>query len=130
MWAGHTVLVSSRRKLSISRLCYSNYLCCTVNVIIPQIIQLTMPERLEQVEVAPSVPEKSQPEGSPDVEKVSWPVEDPSEYRPELAPGGDLENLGKDVEDFRVYYAVRRQTINLTGVFHRASTYDRFFPRI
>lgn len=88
-----------------------------------------MPERLEQVEVAPSVPEKSQPEGSPDVEKVSWPVEDPSEYRPELAPGGDLENLGKDVEDFRVYYAVRRQTINLTGVFHRASTYDRFFPR-
>lgn len=61
-----------------------------------------MPEK----EVPSSVLEKSQPAGSPDVEKVSWPVEDPSEYRPELAPGGDLENIGKDIGDFRVY-AVR-----------------------
>jgi inositol oxygenase len=38
------------------------------------------------------------------VERVSWPVEDPSEFRPELAPGGLLENLGKQKDDFRVYY--------------------------
>ena len=40
------------------------------------------------------------------VENVSWPVEDPSEYRPELAPGGNLESLGKDVKEYRVYYEV------------------------
>ncbi|CAI8037791.1 Inositol oxygenase [Geodia barretti] len=37
-------------------------------------------------------------------ERVSWPVEDPSEFRPELAPGGPLEDLGKQKDDFRVYY--------------------------
>lgn len=72
-----------------------------------------MPERIEQAEATeeppPSVLEKPEPAGSPDVEKVSWPVEDPSEYRPELAPGGDLENLGKDVKDFRAFHGVRRQ---------------------
>ena len=41
------------------------------------------------------------------VKRVSWPVEDPSEFRPELAPGGPLEELGKQTEDFRVYYEVR-----------------------
>ena len=39
-------------------------------------------------------------------EQVIWPVDDPSEFRPELAPGGDLENLGKEKENFRVYYEV------------------------
>ena len=39
-------------------------------------------------------------------ERVSWPVEDPSEFRPELAPGGPLEDLGKQKDDFRVYYEV------------------------
>ena len=39
-------------------------------------------------------------------ERVSRPVEDPSEFRPELAPGGPLEDLGKQKDDFRVYYEV------------------------
>jgi hypothetical protein len=38
------------------------------------------------------------------IERVFLPMEDPSEYRPELAPGGTLENLGKEVKNFRVYY--------------------------
>lgn len=38
--------------------------------------------------------------------KVSWPVEDPSEFRPELGPGGQLEDLGKEAGEFRVYYEV------------------------
>ena len=42
----------------------------------------------------------------PSVERVSWPVEDPSEFRPELGPGGQLENIGKDTENFRAYYEV------------------------
>ena len=37
---------------------------------------------------------------------VSWPVDDPSEFRPELAPGGALEDVGKDIGDFRVYHEV------------------------
>jgi inositol oxygenase len=41
---------------------------------------------------------------SPNFEQVSWAVEDPSEFRPELGPGGALENLGKEAEDFRMYY--------------------------
>lgn len=45
---------------------------------------------------------------SASVEQVTWPVDDPSEFRPELAPGGDLENLGKEKENFRVYYEVGR----------------------
>jgi hypothetical protein len=40
------------------------------------------------------------------IERVFLPMEDPSEYRPELAPGGTLENLGKEVKNFRVYYEV------------------------
>ena len=40
------------------------------------------------------------------VNGVSWPVEDPSEFRPELAPGGQLEHLGKDKDSFRIYYEV------------------------
>ena len=53
-------------------------------------------------------PEKSAGgDNSPVVaERVSWPVEDPSEFRPELAPGGSLEDLGKQTDDFRVYYEV------------------------
>ena len=47
------------------------------------------------------------------VEQVSWPVDDPSEFRPELAPGGDLENLGKEKDNFRVYCEVRTDRVGV-----------------
>lgn len=50
-------------------------------------------------------------------ERVSWPVEDPSEFRPELAPGGALEDLGKDSGDFRVYYEVCARSADAGRIF-------------
>lgn len=44
--------------------------------------------------------------GGDAVEFVSWPLEDPSEYRPEFAPGGSMDGLGKKKDDFRVYCEV------------------------
>ena len=39
---------------------------------------------------------------------VKWGVEDPSEFRP-----GMLENLGKDQENFRAFYDVRKKKTGL-----------------
>lgn len=75
-----------------------------------------MPENGEAViiatEAAPSVAPQTAADGDATtrgdaaVVQVSWPVEDPSEYRPEFSPGGKLESLGKKADDFRVYYEV------------------------
>ena len=72
----------------------------------------TMPEREGErtaetavTEVPTTAPEKTAHpiRGGDAVERVSWPVEDPSEYRPEFAPGGSMYQPGKEKKKFRAY---------------------------
>ena len=83
-------------------------------------------ERLVVTETPSSAAEKSNPRPPPApssapaatredaIKQVSLPLDDPSEYRPELAPGGTLENLGKEADNFRVYYEVFMNSVSKT----------------
>lgn len=68
-----------------------------------------MPEREGEIPAEAAASEESTctlQDSDASVEQVSWPVEDPSEFRPEFGPGGVMESLGKEKEEFRVYYEV------------------------
>ena len=54
---------------------------------------------------------------SAEQQQVVWPVEDPSEYRPELGPDGDCHKWGKGKEEFRIFYEVRNQFAVLLNLF-------------
>lgn len=53
--------------------------------------------------------------------KVKWEVEDPSEYRPT-----SLENIGKDVKEFRVFYKVSCQYSDAARIEDYISLYIIF----
>ena len=73
-----------------------------------------MPERIDtrdvsEYEVPPSKRAKtgsvSEPENSQAAANVVWPIDDPSEFRPEHAR--DITDLGKEKDEFRAFYEVR-----------------------
>lgn len=92
--------ISLRRRISISEFSYS---VCIAAVAMPE----GEPEsvRIDATEASSSAAEEP-PTMARGAQRVTWPVEDPSEFRPELAPGGDLIDVGKEAEDFRAFYEV------------------------